>query len=142
MTEFTHRIELSGDIEQIFPLFSPQGEEEWVPGWVPTYLNGKDTREEMLFTTGDGKDKTFWTCLRWQTEIHHARYLRITPASRIAIVDVLCRTQQPGQVAVQVTYTYTPLNPIAAAELERMTQQQFATSIKEWAALITQHLSA
>ena len=141
MTEFTHRIELTGDIKQIFPLFTPRGEEAWVPGWAPTYLNGKDTREEMLFTTGEGAETTFWTCLKWQPETHHARYLRITPASRIAIVDVVCRAQSPKQVAVQVTYTYTPLTPTAAAELATMTQRQYADSIDEWAALITQHLS-
>ncbi len=141
MTEFTHQIKLTGNIEQIFPLFTPSGEEAWVPGWAPTYLNGKVTREEMLFTTGDGMDKTFWTCLKWRPEIHHARYLRITPTSRIAIVDVVCHAQSLGQVVVQVTYTYTPLTPIATAELALITQQQFAASIEEWAVLITQHLS-
>jgi len=140
MTEFTHEITLAGNIQTLFPLFTPSGEEAWVPGWAPTYLTGKDTREEMLFTTGGGMDKTFWTCLKWQPEAHHARYLRITPSCRIAIVDVLCRAQQSGQVAVQVTYTYTPLTPTAAAELALMTQQQFVASIEEWAVLITQHL--
>ena len=142
MTEFTHEIVLTGDIEQIFPLFTPQGEEAWVPGWSPTYLTGKETREGMLFTTGEGADKTFWTCLKWHPEAHHTRYLRITPASRTAIVDVQCRTQAIGRVAMVVTYTYTPLTPIAAAELALMTQQQFVASIEEWAVLIAQHLSA
>ncbi|HHI71002.1 MAG TPA: SRPBCC family protein [Rhodobacteraceae bacterium] len=142
MTEFTHEIVLTGDIEQIFPLFTPQGEEAWVPGWSPTYLTGKDTREEMLFTTGEGAEKTFWTCLKWQPESHHARYLRITPASRIAIVDVQCRAAEKGTVTVQVTYSYTPLTRSAANELADMTQQEFAASIGEWATLISGYLSS
>lgn len=142
MTEFTHEMEIIGAVEAVFPLFTPIGEEAWVPDWNPTYLTkGKDTREEMLFTTGDGNEKTYWTCLKWQPKVHHARYLRITPASRIAIVDVRCTAKSAACTKVRVSYTLTPLIKNGEAKIDRVTAQSFAASIDEWADLIHAHLS-
>lgn len=35
--ERTHTIELPRPREEIFPLFSPLGEKQWVPAWDPTF---------------------------------------------------------------------------------------------------------
>mgnify|MGYP002142650008 CR=1 FL=1 len=31
--EFSHEITLALPVEEAFPLFTPKGEERWVPGW-------------------------------------------------------------------------------------------------------------
>ena len=98
-TERSHEISLDVAVADAFPLFTPKGEESWVPGWRPSYIEppGGETVPEMLFRTGDGDETTFWTCLAFEPGLHHVRYLRVTPASRIAFVDVACRAGQGRQ---------------------------------------------
>src|SRR5262245_22496595 len=112
-TANSHEIRVELPVKEAFLLFTPMGEELWVPGWRPRYLlppSGK-TAEEMVFTTGEGGEATIWACLKFTPERHSVRYLRVTPGSRVAIVDVACRGEGEEATVVRVAYTYVPLSP-------------------------------
>ena len=119
-------------------LFTPRGEEDWVPGWEPSYLSPStgQTQEGMVFTTGKDEEMTFWTCLQWRPEDGHARYLRITPASRFAYVDVQCRPDGEHRTRVQVSYEIHALTVAGTSWLEAFTEDAFAAMIDEWSVLI------
>ena len=69
--------------EDAFPLFTAPGERLWVPGWDPVILGGWDGLERgTVWLTGDGEDRTIWLVVDYDPESFHARYARITPASR------------------------------------------------------------
>ena len=104
--EYSHEIVVDRPASEAFPLFTPKGEEAWVPGWKPTHVRpaSGETCEEMIFTTGEGDEQTFWTCLSWRLDRCHVRYLRLTPASRMAFVDVQCRPEGPERTRVSVGY--------------------------------------
>jgi len=135
---YSHEITVERPIDEAFPLFTPKGEEAWVPGWTPTYIdpdNG-DTREEMLFTTGEGEEATFWTCLKWQPQTWHVRYLRLTPASRVSFVDVQCRPDGAGRTHVRVAYETQALTRSGQAYIFDLSDSGFADMINEWTSLI------
>lgn len=136
--EFAHEIAVDLPVDQAFPLFTPKGEEAWVPGWRPEYLSpaSGETVEEMLFRTGSGDEATIWACLKYEPELRHARYLRVTPASRVAIVDVRCRPDGPTRSAVRISYAFVALTQAGAQSIAAMTPESFAVSIDEWAVLI------
>ena len=69
--EFAHEIAVDLPVDQAFPLFTPKGEEAWVPGWRPEYLSppSGETVEEMLFRNGIGEETTIWTCLKCEQEL-------------------------------------------------------------------------
>jgi hypothetical protein len=136
--EFSHEITLDLPVGDAFPLFTPKGEELWVPGWQPEYLSPEtgETAEEMLFRTGSGDETMIWTCLKWEPDRWHARYLRVTPASRVAIVDVLCRADGPVRTVVRVSYAFVALSEAGARLVAATTPDGFAASIDEWARLI------
>jgi len=120
------------------PLFTPKGEEAWVPGWTPDYLapaNG-ETGKDMLFTTGEGAEKTFWTCLDWQPQAGRVRYLRLTPETRVAFVEVNCMPAGEGRTQVTVSYEVQALTEAGEAWLASFTEDTFVGSIDEWADLI------
>ena len=144
MTEFTHEIALPGPPDTIFPLFTPKGEEAWVPGWRPRYIAPADgaTGAEMLFETGAGDDRTIWTCLAFEPRVRHARYLRVTPASRAAIVDVCCRAMGPGHTVARVSYRYHALTAEGTRQIAAMTPAGFAAEIETWRNLIHAHLGS
>ncbi len=136
---FSHQITVDLPIEAAFPLFTPRGEEAWVPDWRPTYIDPADgeTRQEMLFTTGAGEDKTFWTCLAWEPAAAHVRYLRLTPSSRVAIVDVQCMAEG-RRTLVRVRYEIQPLTEAGVSFVDDLAEEAFAESINEWADLIAE----
>jgi hypothetical protein len=136
--EFAHEITVDLPADRAFPLFTPKGEEAWVPGWRPEYLSPRsgETVEEMLFRTGSGDETTIWTCLKHEPDLAHARYLRVTPASRVAIVDVRCRPDGLARSIVRVSYAFAALTEAGAQSIAAMTPESFAVSIDEWALLI------
>lgn len=138
MRTFSHDITIRLPIDRAFPLFTPKGEEDWVPGWQPDYISPADgtTGAEMLFTTGTGKDKTYWTCMQWEPEQHHTRYLRITPEARVAFVDVRCAALSDTETTVTVAYSFAGLSKAGQAFIDATTPEYFAAMIDEWEILI------
>ena len=136
--DYSHEITVYRPFSEAIQLFSPKGEETWVPGWNPNYIvpSTGETREEMIFTTGDGEETTFWTCLKWQPKRGHARYFRLTPQSRVGIVDVQCQTEGSDRTRVRVNYQMQPLSSAGHSYLDAMTQSAFVSMIDEWASLI------
>jgi hypothetical protein len=139
---FSHEISVPLAADHAFPLFSPRGEQDWVPDWQPTYLSPEtgETCVEMIFTTGSGDETTIWTCLEWEPRTRHARYLRTTPGSRVAFVDVVCREDGPAGTRVRVSYEFVALTRSGKDFMAAMTQQSFAVDIDLWAVLIRDHL--
>ena len=137
-TEFHHEIRIPLAIGEAFPLFTPKGEELWVPGWKPDYISpaSGETCEEMIFATDHGNESTLWTCLQWRPDQHHVRYLRTTPGSRAAFVDVRCLPDGPVRTLVRVSYTYVALSESGRAAIASMSRGSFSAMIDEWATLI------
>lgn len=139
--EFQHEIGVDLPVGEALPLFTPKGEELWVPGWQPRYISPAtgETREEMVFTTEDDGQTIFWTCLKWQPAAGHARYLRIVPGSRISFVDVLCRADGPSRTRVCVSYEHFALTEQGKQYLETISPASYAESIDGWTELIAAH---
>ena len=135
---FEHGIVVDRPVGEAFPLFTPKGEEDWVPGWKPDYFpaDGDKTRKDLLFATGSGDERTWWTCLEWEPDRHHARYLRLTPGNRAAFVEVNCKARGPRSADVVVSYDMQSLGASGEAYLAKMTDADFAAMIGEWPGMI------
>ena len=138
MKTFTHEIDIPLPAARAFPLFTPRGEEDWVPGWMPRYLAPEDgeTAQGMIFTTGEGGDQTIWTCLEWEPDLLHARYFRAVPGNRVSIVDVRCAARSDTQTAVAVSYSHAALGAEGQAYIDAITDETYAAGIEEWRTLI------
>lgn len=139
--DFTHEIRVALPVDEAFLLFTPKGEEAWVLGWSPDYVfpTTGETAKDMVFRTGSGEEATIWTCLEWQPERHHVRYLRTTPAQRTAFIEVNCSADNDA-TRVFVSYGYVPLTEKGEEAVAAITPETFAVSIDEWSALITDYL--
>lgn len=138
----THTIHIDAPVDQCQRFFTPAGEELWVEGWQPTYLQPSDgsTRRGMVFTTGQGDEHTIWILADYGTQPHYARYMRVTPASRCAVVEVLCTPAASGGTAVSVTYSVTALHAGAAQSLSAYEGAAFRAMIDGWRSSIEQRL--
>lgn len=142
--ERSHAIVLEGALDRVFPLFTPIGERVWAPGWSPRFLHPEDGRacEGMTFTTGDGEETTFWSLVMWRPQDHRVRYARLTPATRLALVDVACRAVSQGATEARVSYRFTATSPAGQAWVAAMTDDAFAAMTGEWKRLIDAWLLA
>ena len=132
--EHRHRIVVALPVEAAFPLFTPKGEEAWAPGWAPEYLHPADggTCEGMVFRTVHGGETTLWGCVDHRPDEHRIRYVRVTPASRFAFVDIACRALGPDRTEVEVGYAQTALTPPGEAHLAALDAATFAATIDGW----------
>ena len=135
--EVAHKITLPLPVTESFPLFTPLGEMDWVPGWRPRFLWPADgrTRDGMVFLTGEGPEETFWTVTDFDESRHYARYCRITPGSRSVLVEIRCTAAGPNQAEVEVHYSLTGHNEAGNAAV-RAFAAAFPAMIEEWRALI------
>lgn len=134
----THRIFVHAPVDKAFHFFTPAGEEIWIHDWRPRYIDPPDgvTRAGMVFTTGEGDERTIWVLADFDVERLRSRYVRCTPASRVGFVEIRCTAIDDGNTEVEVTYSLTALGPTGERHLEAFEGHRFAAMIEGWATLI------
>jgi hypothetical protein len=102
---------------EAFRLFTPRGEQDWVPGWSPRFPAPApdDTEPGTVFETDAHGATTTWVVLARQPG-RHISYSRVTPGERAGTVAVTVE-DAGGHSAVEVTYALTALRPAAVAGL-------------------------
>lgn len=141
----SHRIRIDMPAAACQRLFTPAGEELWVDGWAPNYLQPSDGRTApgMVFTTGEGAAHTIWMLADFDTTTRlHARYVRTTPGSRCGVVTVDCLPDGAQSTLVEVRYTMTALTPQGERDLQAFEGAAYVAMIEGWKAEIDARLPA
>ena len=121
--------------ERVFPLFEPEGERAWPPGWDPRFLHPLDagTQEGAVFVTEANGRQTIW-----MITAHHPpaliRYARITPGLHAVIVEVHL-SAEAAQTHARITYTLTALTP-AGNDAVAETTAGYDVWMAEWQQLV------
>lgn len=126
------RLPLPADIA--FPLFTPKGEERWIPEWRPRYVHPADgeTRAGLVFTTGEGEEYTIWQVVDFDPAARRARYARTTPALRTGMVTVEAKSIADKETEVLVRYDMTALSARGEESLRQYEGEAFAGMLAQW----------
>lgn len=131
-----HTIRLHAPPEAIAPLLTPEGERLWVPDWDPELLTPAARVPEVggVFVTGSGPERTFWTVVG--VADRELRYARVTPGSRVGVVDIALTPDggDPPVTSVRVRYSYLALGQGGERALAELSQERFAAAIEGWRA--------
>jgi hypothetical protein len=129
-------------IERAFPLFSPLGEKDWVPGWNPTLLHppGVDWALGQVFTTQEETGEAVWVVTRLDREGHEAAYARVEPGHYVAQVRVRCEARDAARTDVQVEYTFVGLSDEGNATIAAMSEDAYVQKMTRWREAIEAHL--
>lgn len=131
-----HTIELRAAPGAIAPLLTPEGERLWVPGWDPEPVTPAARVPAVggVFVTGSGAERTFWTVVG--VTDRELRYARVTPGSRVGVVDVALTPEggDPEVTSVRVRYSYVALGPQGERALAELSEERFAAAIEGWRA--------
>lgn len=118
--------------DRALPLFTAEGERNWVPGWAPEILSGNGERGSVFRTTSDGV-QTVWIVTDFRPDLGRASYARIAQGSNMGLVDVQCEPVDPDSTRVTVTYTLTGLNAEGVAFASQfLDPQAYKRFIGEW----------
>ncbi len=140
---FEGRIVLQGPIASVFPMFSPEGEKLWVPGWNPEILHppGETWCEGLVFRTVEESGPATWVVNHFDPASHNVVYHRLEPEHYVARVEVTCRSKTNTTTEVAVQYTFVPLTPTGLAAIVAMTDESYKEKMMRWQRWIDQALA-
>ena len=109
------------------PLFTPEGERQWVSGWHPEYLSGAADEVGAVWRTSVGGDTTWITTDRDDSRV---RYARVSDNGTAGLVEVLCSPTENG-TSVRVTYDLTACTTAGVDAVHRFTAD-FDDMLEHW----------
>jgi hypothetical protein len=132
------------DAEKAFPLFSPEGEREWVKGWdpKPIFPSTIEFRRDTVFQTQDAAGEAIWIILAVEWKSHTAEYVRIAPHSHSAHIVVKIEPLSTKQSKVDVTYTVTAFGETTANLLAELSEDAYVKKMLDWQQRIIKHLES
>jgi len=141
---FRGRIRLSGPVAKIFPLFSPLGEKNWVPGWDPELLHppGVPWAEGLIFRTVEESGPAIWVVSQLDGMRHRVTYHRVEPTLYVARVDVSCEPAPEGVTEVSTVYGYVGLTEEGNRRIGAMTGAEYGAKMERWTSWLERFLAS
>ena len=132
--EHTGEFILPLPLREAFPLFTPEGERAYVPGWDPEYLHPAEPSASVgtVFRTRAEGEETLWIVLEYDPAAGVATYGRFTPGSRLGTVRVWCLAEGGRQTRVRVTYALTATSPHGNEALDGFDSVALAAKLDRW----------
>ena len=139
----TRSFELDAPVDEVFPLFSPEGEKLWAPGWEYRNIEGTtELAEDYVFLTAGHDHRTadaIWVVKAYDPGSHLVQFYKIEPGHKIGVVTVKCSAQTASRTTVQVTYKYKALSAAGEAFVEDFSESRYAAFIDEWRSLLSDY---
>src|SRR5690554_2078266 len=126
------RINVALPPSEAFVLFTPRGEENWVPGWQPRFPvpTEDDAAPGTVFETAADGEQTIWVVIDREPG-RRMSYARVTRGLRAGTVSVEIIEGDDGASVVEVIYVLTPLSPEGERELEEFAAG-YVEFLKSW----------
>jgi hypothetical protein len=126
--------DLPCDADTAFPLFSPEGEREWVPGWNPMAIYPETIAftKDTVFRMGQGPEESIWTIVEADWQSHRAEYVRVAPGSHTARISVSVAPVGPNRSYVAVNYAVTTFGQHASTVLDDFSESTYAQRMRDW----------
>ncbi|MGE5839729.1 MAG: hypothetical protein ACM34H_07320 [Deltaproteobacteria bacterium] len=142
---YTGEFEISQPAPLVFPLFTPEGERLWAPGWVYENLMGTNTLcEDYLFLTRShdhAAKEAIWIVKKYEPEVYRVQYYKIEPGEKVGIIEVGCHPSAHASTKVRVSYRYIGLSENGNRFVEGFTREDWAAFIGEWKSLIDSYFA-
>jgi len=130
----TGSFELPCTADTAFPLFSPEGERDWVKGWAPTpvFPDRIEFAPDTVFREGKAGEEAVWTIVDADWQTHRAEYVRVAPNSHTAHIVVKIEPLAGECSKVVVSYSVTAFGEDAASFLAAFSEAAYAEKMRNW----------
>ena len=141
----TAEFEINQPVQAVFPLFSPEGEKLWAPGWDYENIMGTKTLyEDYIFLTrthDHAANEAIWIVKNYEPEIYRVQYYKIEPGEKVGIIEVKCGQSGPRSSRVRVTYKYIGLSKSGNRFAAHFSKKDYKAFIEDWKRLIKAHFA-
>jgi len=142
----TKAFEMAIPIEDLFPLFSPEGEKYWVPGWdYENVMGTTELSEDYVFFTkthDHGTTDVIWIVKKYDPKSHFVQFYKIEPKDKIGVVTVKCTKLETERTKVQVTYKYIALSVTGEKFIAEFSESAYEEFIGEWQTLLSNYFKS
>lgn len=139
----TKAFEIAISIKDLFPLFSPEGEKYWVPGWdYENVMGTTELSEDYVFLTKAHDHRTkdaIWIVKKYDPKSHFVQFYKIEPGDKIGVVTVKCSEQEAERTNVEVTYKYIALSATGEGFVSEFSESVYEEFIGEWQTLLSNY---
>lgn len=130
-------------IDVLFPLFSPEGEKYWVPGWdYKNIIGSTELHEDYIFITENhdhaGSD-AIWLVKKYDPDSHYVVFYRVEPDEKVGIITVKCDAISRFRTNVSVAYEYLALSEKGNEFITGFTKEKYKEFIREWKELLERY---
>ncbi|MDH3715776.1 MAG: hypothetical protein OET44_18225 [Gammaproteobacteria bacterium] len=147
MTSVTHTqaFEMAQPVAELFPLFSPEGEKHWVPGWdYDNVMGTTELCEDYVFVTqthDHGSTDAVWVVKHYDPATWRVEFYKIEPGDKVGVVTVKCTELGAVSTKIEVTYKYIALSTTGERFVAEFTEAAYAEFIREWQTLLTDYFA-
>jgi len=119
--EASHTFSIEGHVDQVFGLFDPVSERDWVDDWNPVAIFPEELSraEGTVFTLERDGRTAVWTILRYSPVQHVAEYLVTEYDYQHRWIYVGCSAGTDQTTRVTARYVTTALSPAGQQDLKR-----------------------
>ena len=132
-------------VEEVFPLFSPEGEKRWAPNWDYENIMGTtELSEDYVFLTRShdhASADAIWLVKRYVPSEWFIQFYRVEPEDKVGVVTVRCSSISEQTTYVEVTYQYIPLSEKGRKFIDGFTAETFERFIDEWKDLLLRYFA-
>ncbi len=130
-------------IDNLFPLFTPEGEKLWVPDWdYENIMGSMQLKEDYIFLTKDhdhGSTEAIWLIKKFDPENYFVQYYKVEPKNKVGIITVSCSKIGQNSTKTQVSYEYIGLSEKGNKFIESFDSEQYDVFINEWEFLLKKY---
>jgi hypothetical protein len=140
----TGSFELPCSADTAFPLFSPEGERDWVRGWSPTpvFPDRIEFARDTVFREGSSGEEAVWTIVDADWKTHRAEYVRLAPDSHTARIVVKVEPLGAERSRVVVNYTVTAFGERPEKFIDAFSEEAYAAKMRDWQKQISAYLES
>lgn len=135
--------EIRRPVDELFPLFSAEGEKLWVPGWsYGNIMGGTDLHEDYVFVTRShdhAASDAIWMVKRYEPDNYLVQFYKVEPGEKVGVIEVRCFELNESQTKVQVTYEYIGLSEAGDRFISSFTSSEYNAFIAEWETLLVKY---
>jgi len=141
-----HNFQIEQPVDVVFPLFSPEGEKYWVPGWdYKNIMGSTDLFEDYIFVTENhdhAASDAIWLVKNYDPGSHSVVFYKVEPEEKVGIITVICDAISHSKTCVSVAYEYIALSEEGNKFVAGFTNDEYKKFIEEWRQLLEKYFQA
>jgi len=134
------KFQMNQPIEDLFPLFSAEGEKLWVPDWdYQNVMESKDLHEDYIFLTQNhdhASSKAIWVVKRYDPNTYFVQFYKVESDDKVGIISVQCVQIDKSETEIEVSYQYIGISEKGDEFIKQFTSEEYTKFIGEWEKLL------